>query len=237
MVFTITTITHATAWKRRRACKVGAASGPRGTTTATGAARSPQCGWGSCPASPGSPHPRARRAAPSHTRTIRATTRRGRRSQLARAMTARASHMARLRPGHGEAATEATDATDGGTTRGGCRVAGRVYRGYDLRARPATTSGCAVRTWSVWLNRGATERGRVVETGRMSQVHTAILETGPSQWLSKLLTTDGICIYTMMPCMLQVCDGACWTQSIPTNMGWSGRGDGSSRVVRWVSWR
>ena len=71
----------------------------------------------------------------------------------------------------------------------------------------------------------------------MSQVRTAILETGPSQWLSKLLTTDNIRIYTLMPCMLQVCDGACWTQSTPTNIGRSGRGDGSSRVVRWVSWR
>jgi hypothetical protein len=51
----------------------------------------------------------------------------------------------------------------------------------------------------------------------MSQVRTAILETGPSQWLSELLTTDGIRIYTLMPCMLQVCDGACWMQSTPTN--------------------
>ena len=31
-----------------------------------------------------------------------------------------------------------------------------------------------------------------METGRMSQVRTAILETGPSQWLSELLTPDGI---------------------------------------------
>ena len=61
MAFTITTITHATAWKRHRAYKAGAASGPRGTTMATGAARSLRCGCGSCPASLGSRHPHARR--------------------------------------------------------------------------------------------------------------------------------------------------------------------------------
>ena len=131
-------------------------------------------------------------------------------------------------------ATDATDATDAGATRGGCRITGR---GYDLRAQLATASRCTVRASSVWLYGGAAKRGSAMETGRMSQVRTAILETGPSQWLSKLLTTNGIRIYALMPCMLQIRDGARWTQSTPTNMGRSGRGDDPSWVVRRVGWR
>jgi len=98
----ITTITHATAWKRRTACGAAAAFGRRVTTAVTGAARSPQCRCGRCPASPGFPRPRARRAAPSRTRTTRATTRTVRRSRLERVTTACAWRRARRRPGLGD---------------------------------------------------------------------------------------------------------------------------------------
>ena len=98
----ITTITPAMAWKRRTACGAGAASGQRATTAVTGAARSPQCRCGNCPASRGFLRLRARRAAPSRTRTTRVMTRTVRRSRLARATTARVWHRARRRPGLGD---------------------------------------------------------------------------------------------------------------------------------------
>ena len=84
-----------------------------------------------------------------------------------------------------------TDPTDAGATHGGRWVSGCVHRGYDLRLQPATASCRAVRAWSVWLYGGAAKRGSAVETRRMSQVRTAILETNPSQWFSELLKTDG----------------------------------------------
>ena len=71
----------------------------------------------------------------------------------------------------------------------------------------------------------------------MSEVRTAIVETSLSplpRWLSELLTTDGFCTHTLMLCPLQVCDGARWAQSTPTDMGRFGRGDGPSWVVRRV---
>ena len=47
---------------------------------------------------------------------------------------------------------------------------------------------------------------------------------GRASWL----TTDGFRDYTPIPYMLQVRDGACWTQSTPTNMGRSGPEPGGS---------
>ena len=204
------------------------------------AARSPRCRCDSIPANQGSHRPHARRAAPSHTRTTLAMTRTGRRSRLVRATTDRVLCRASRRLSRGEDSCLGCSSSRGyrfnicRRNARRCQIAGRVHRGYDICAQPATAPRRAVCAWSVWLHRGAAKRGRAVETGRMSQVHTTILETAPSQWLSESLTTDGIRIYTLMPCMLQVLDGACWTQSTPTNMGWSGRGDDPSWVVRGV---
>ena len=74
------------------------------------------------------------------------------------------------------AVAAATGATDAGTMRGGRRVAGRIYRRYDLRTQLAAAAWRAVRAWSISLYGGAAKRGRAVATGRMSQVRAAILD-------------------------------------------------------------